>query len=219
MWSAHELTLSSTPPARLDSFALALGASNWPATLSATTTGLLAPGAESCGSGAGRDPGRRGLVRQRRCPGTATGVGDPAFSATVSCHHPGRRASLDLSVAPTALSSTQEVGQVVDQALLISNGNGVTLTVAISDIDLTPGRAPSPQYPERHSLHHHRGQRGQRAQRQPGRRHGHGYMCLLLATPRSNSTFSSIARRRPQATCSRARSQTRTGRPQPIRCD
>jgi hypothetical protein len=139
----HELVVINATGAA-DSFTLALGASNWPATLSTTTTGLLAPGQRATVQVQVAIPAGAAWYDSDAVQVTATGVGDPAFSATVTVTTLAD-APPSLSVAPTALSSTQEVGQVVDQALLISNGNGVTLTVAISDIDQTPGRTPLAQ--------------------------------------------------------------------------
>ena len=140
---SHDLTLINATGA-VDSFALSLSGSTWPATLSATTVGPLAPGASAAVQVQVTIPAGAAWYASDTAQVAAAGVGDPSFSATASVTTVADAPST-ISVAPTALSSTQLVGQTVDQNLLISNGNGVTLTVAISDIDLTPERAPSPR--------------------------------------------------------------------------
>lgn len=139
----HDLTLVNATGAA-DSFVLSLAGSSWPAALPATTVGPLAPGASAVVQVQVTIPAGAAWYDSDSVQVTATGVSDPSFSASASLITIADAPPV-IGVAPAALSSTQLVGQTVDKSLLISNGNGVTLTVAISDFDLTPDRALSPQ--------------------------------------------------------------------------
>lgn len=139
----HELTIINATGAT-DSFTLALGASSWPASLSTGAVGPLAPGQTATVQVHVTIPAGAAWYDSDTVQVTAAGVSDPSFSTAASLTTVAD-APPSIGAAPTALSSTQLVGQTVDQNLLISNGNGVTLTVNISDFDQIPGRNPSPQ--------------------------------------------------------------------------
>jgi DNA-binding beta-propeller fold protein YncE len=139
----HDLTLINATGST-DSFTLSLDGSTWPAALPGNIAGPLAPGASAAVQVLVTIPAGVSWYDSDSVQITAVGINDPSFSATASLTTIAD-APPAIAVAPASLSSTQQVGQTVDQNLLISNGNGVTLTVEISDIDVTPGRTPSPQ--------------------------------------------------------------------------
>lgn len=133
----HQLTLVNATDVT-DSFTLSLGASTWPAALSTNTVGPLAHGEIATVQVTVTIPIGAAWYDSATVQVTATGEGDPSFDAianltTVADAPPA------LSTAPAALSSAQPVNQSVDQTLALSNGSGMTLTVEISDVDLTPG--------------------------------------------------------------------------------
>lgn len=134
---SHDLTLVNATGAA-DSFALSLNGSTWPASLSGNIAGPLAPGASASVQVLVTIPAGVNWYDSDSVQVIATGVNDPGFGATASLTTVAD-APPAMAVAPAALSSVQLVGQTVDQTLAISNGNGVTLTVEISDVDLTPG--------------------------------------------------------------------------------
>lgn len=139
----HEFTVVNATGA-VDSFTLSLGTSNWPTALVTTTVGPLAPNEAAAVQVAVTIPAGAAWYESDSVEVTVRGVSDPGYVAAVHLTTTAD-APPAIDVSPMALSSVQQVGQTIDQSLLISNGNGVTLTVAISDFDLTPGRAPSPQ--------------------------------------------------------------------------
>jgi YVTN family beta-propeller protein len=139
----HEFTVVNATGA-VDSFTLSLGTSNWPTALVTTTVGPLAPNEAAAVQVAVAIPAGAAWYESDRVEVTIRGVSDPNYVATVHLTTTAD-APPTIDVSPMALSSVQQVGQTIDQSLLVGNGNGVTLTVAISDFDLTPGRAPSPQ--------------------------------------------------------------------------
>jgi DNA-binding beta-propeller fold protein YncE len=134
---SHDLTLVNATGAA-DSFTLSLGGSTWPAALSTYMVGPLAPGASVAVQVQITIPAGVNWYDSDSVQVTATGVNDPGFSATASLTTVANGPPA-MAVAPAALSNVQLVGQTVDQTLAISNGNGVTLTVQISNVDLTPG--------------------------------------------------------------------------------
>lgn len=134
---SHDLTLINATGSA-DSFTLSLDGSTWPATLSGNIAGPLAPGASAAVQVLVTIPPGASWYDSDSVQVTAVGINDPGFSATASLTTIAD-APPALAVAPAALSSVQLAGQTVDQTLAISNGNGVTLTVQISDVDLTPG--------------------------------------------------------------------------------
>lgn len=139
----HELRLINATGAA-DSYTLSLGVSNWATSLSSSVVGPLASGQMVTIQVQVTIPASAAWYDSDSVQVTATGVSAPSFSASASLTTMAD-ASPIIGVAPMALSSTQLAGQIVEQNLLISNGNGVTLTVAISDFDLTPDHASLPQ--------------------------------------------------------------------------
>lgn len=139
----HRLTLVNATQTT-DSFTLALSAAAWPAALSTATAGPLAPGETSVFSVSVTIPAGVPWYARSTVQVTAVGLNDPTLSAAAEATTVAESPPV-MSVTPAALTSIQTANQVTDQILTISNGNGVTLTVEISDIDLTPGlvhRAP-----------------------------------------------------------------------------
>lgn len=134
---SHDLTLINATGSA-DSFTLSLDGSTWPATLSGNIAGPLAPGASAAVQVLVTIPPGASWYDSDSVQVTAVGINNPGFSATASLTTIAD-APPALAVAPAALSSVQLAGQTVDQTLAISNGNGVTLTVQISDVNLTPG--------------------------------------------------------------------------------
>jgi YVTN family beta-propeller protein len=139
----YEFTVVNATGA-VDSFILSLGTSNWPTTLVTNTVGPLAPNEAATVQVAVTIPADAAWYESDRVEVTVRGVSDPNYVAAVHLTTTAD-APPTIDVSPMALSSVQQVGQTIDQSLLVGNGNGVTLTVAISDFDLTPGRARSPQ--------------------------------------------------------------------------
>ena len=118
-----------------ESFNLGLGAHNWDSALSTTTVGPLATGEMAAFQVLVTVPSAAPWYTRDTVSVTATAAGDPTVTAsaevTTEANGPPQ-----MSLAPDSLSSTQLAGQVTQQTLTISNGNGVTLTVELDDIDL-----------------------------------------------------------------------------------
>lgn len=132
----HPLTIVNASDST-DSFALALGSSFWPAALSANIVGPVAPGQTAAVDLLVTVPADAAWYDSDTVQVTATGVGDPGLSASANATTIADSPPV-LGVSPASLSSVQLVNQTVTQDLNIHNGNGVTLTVEISDIDVTP---------------------------------------------------------------------------------
>lgn len=139
----YEFTVVNATGA-VDSFTLSLSASTWPAALATNTVGPLAPNETATVQANVTIPAGAAWYDSDSVDVMIRGVSDPNFTATVQLATTAD-APPAIDISPLALSSVQQVGQTVDQNVMVSNGNGVTLTVTISDVDLTPGRAPSPQ--------------------------------------------------------------------------
>lgn len=133
----HRLTLVNATEAG-DTFALALSAAAWPATLSTAAVGPVAPGHTASFTVSVTIPAGVPWYARDTALVTATSVSDPGLSGSASVTTIADSPPV-MAVAPAALSSVQPVNQTVDQTLAISNGNGVTLTVELTDVDLTPG--------------------------------------------------------------------------------
>lgn len=129
---AHEITLVNAT-GQSDSFQLSLGASQWPATLASTTIGPLANGETATVTVTVTVPLGAQWYATDTVEVTAVAVGQPAVSDTASLTTQAYAPPV-ASVQPASLSVTQLVNQTSDQTLTISNGNGVTLTVDISDV-------------------------------------------------------------------------------------
>lgn len=131
----HTITLANATGST-DSFNLSLGPHTWPARLLTTTIGPLADGQVATFDVAVTVPSGAAWYDSETMEVMAVGVAHPSFAdtANVTTVAYGPPA---IGVSPNALRSVQYVNQTVDQLLTISNGNGVTLTVEISDIDVT----------------------------------------------------------------------------------
>ena len=132
----HELTVINAT-GRTDTFQIRLGPSLWPATLSANTIGPLPDGQTATVEVYVTIPDSALWYQTDTVDVAVTTLGVPSFrdSASVTTE---ANAPPVISAVPTAMASTQLVNQTVNQVFSIRNGNGVTLTVAIDDIDLTP---------------------------------------------------------------------------------
>jgi YVTN family beta-propeller protein len=126
--------------ATTESFTLALEPTAWPAALSTTTVGPLNPGQTATFDIVVTIPPDVAWYARDTVLVTATSTGDPSLSAGASVTIVADSPPV-IGVSPAALGSRQLANQTVDQTLAISNGNGITLTVALSDVDLTPERA------------------------------------------------------------------------------
>lgn len=133
----YEFTVVNATGA-VDSFTLSPGTSNWPATLSTNTVGPLAPNETATVQVNITIPAGAAWYDSDSVDVMIRGVSDPNLTAAVQLTTTAD-APAAIDISPLALNSVQLVGQTVDQTLSISNGNGVTLTVEISDVDLTPG--------------------------------------------------------------------------------
>ncbi len=135
----HQLLLLNATGAT-DSFTIALSPSTWPATLSNTTVGPLAPGQTATVDVLVTIPVDSAWYARETIQVMATSVANPSLSANANVTTVADSPPV-IGSTPAALSNTQLVNQTIDQILAISNGNGVTLTVEISDIDVTPEMA------------------------------------------------------------------------------
>lgn len=133
---AHHVTLVNATQAA-DSFTLALSGGAWPAALSTSTIGPLGPGQTATFTVSVAIPVGVPWYAQDAAQVTAVGVNDPTASVAAGVNTIAESPPV-ISVTPTALSSVQTANQTVDQVLTIRNGNGVTLTVELSDMDVTP---------------------------------------------------------------------------------
>jgi YVTN family beta-propeller protein len=133
----HQLIVVNASQAT-DSFTLTLSPSTWPAALSTTTVGPLNPGQTASFDVVVTIPPGAAWHASDTVQVTAASISDPNLSADANVTTIADSPPV-ISASPAALSSVQPVNQTVDQVLTISNGNGVTLTVEISDVDVTPG--------------------------------------------------------------------------------
>jgi hypothetical protein len=131
----HHLTLVNATEAA-DTFTLTLSAAAWPATVSTAALGPVAPGQTASFTVSVAIPADAAWYASATALVTATSANDPGLSGAASVTTIADSPPV-MAVAPAALSSIQPVNQTVDQILAISNGNGVTLTVELSDIDLS----------------------------------------------------------------------------------
>lgn len=132
----HPLTVINASETE-ESFTLTLSAAAWPATLSTSTVGPLAPGQTATFDLSVTIPTSVAWYDSDTIQVTATGVGDPGLSASANATTVADSPPM-LGISPASLSSVQLVNQTFTQDLHIHNGNGVTLTVEIGDIDVTP---------------------------------------------------------------------------------
>jgi YVTN family beta-propeller protein len=132
----HQITLVNAT-GDTDSFALSLNGFSWPAALSSNLVGPLADGQIATVEVSVTIPPGSTWYSSDTGQVTAIGVGNPSFSSSAALTTVADAPPV-IGTAPSALSSIQPVNQTTDQTLVISNGNGVTLTVQISDMDLTP---------------------------------------------------------------------------------
>lgn len=122
------------------SFTLALGPTAWPAALSTATAGPLEPGQTATFDIVVTIPPDAAWYARNTVQVTATSTSDPNLSASANVTIVADSPPV-IGISPAALNSHQFANQTVDQTLAISNGNGVTLTVQLSDVDLTPDTA------------------------------------------------------------------------------
>ena len=132
----HELTVINAT-GRTDTFRVNLSPSVWPATLSASTIGPLADGQTATVEVVVTIPDSALWHQTDTVDVAVTTLGVPSFNASAHVTTEANAPPV-ISTVPTAMASTQLVNQTVNQVFSIRNGNGVTLTVDIEDIDLTP---------------------------------------------------------------------------------
>ena len=132
----HGLTVINAT-GRTDTFQVNLNPSLWPATLSSSTIGPLPDGQTATVEVYVTIPASAIWHQTDMLDVIVTSTGLPSYSANASVTTEANAPPV-IGTTPGAMASTQLVNQTVNQVLTISNGNGVTLTVDIDDIDVTP---------------------------------------------------------------------------------
>ena len=133
--TTHQVTVVNAT-GQSDTFQLSLGASQWSSQLSATTVGPLADGQAATVTVTVDVPSGAQWYATDTVQLTAVAVSQAGISNVANLTTEAFAPPV-AGVQPAALSVTQLVNQTADQPLTISNGNGVTLTVEISDVDNT----------------------------------------------------------------------------------
>ncbi|MBN1660144.1 MAG: carboxypeptidase regulatory-like domain-containing protein [Anaerolineae bacterium] len=123
-----------------DSFTLTLGSYAWDSALSTALIGPLDNGEWAVFKVDVTVPAAAEWYATDTVVVTATSVASPTglvetASATTEAFAPPQ-----IGVSPASLSSTQLVNEITMQTMTIGNGNGVTLTFAIEDLERTPGQ-------------------------------------------------------------------------------
>jgi WD40 repeat protein len=133
----HELTIVNAQD-HAETFNLALRAGAWPASISTSTIGPLATGQTATFQVLVTVPANVPWYAADKVGVTATAASDPTAFDTAEVTTQAYAPAL-LSVVPESMTSSLLAGQVAEQILTVSNGNGVTLTVELSDELVTPG--------------------------------------------------------------------------------
>ena len=117
-----------------DTYNLAFGSHTWETTLSTNTLGPLPPEGSQTFTVTVSIPPDTSWYEADTVVITATSQTSPTVYAASAQVTTQAYAPPQISVDPLSLESIQDAGEIVTQALTISNGNGVTLTYEISEI-------------------------------------------------------------------------------------